>query len=91
MFAANGFLMKFDVTAGTVERFIRLLRGGAAGLPFVTGSWSSDGNILFFDWRAGGALHVGRRLVGSSPVAITTLNGPRYDQYHSWPQLLDGG
>ena len=46
VFAANGFLMKFDVTAGTVERFIRLPEA-APPVPFVTGSWSSDGNILF--------------------------------------------
>ena len=88
VFAANGFLMKFDVTAGTVERFIRLPEA-APPVPFVTGSWSSDGNILFSIGGPAGLYRVPAS--GGSPVAITTLNGPRGDHYHSWPQLLDGG
>ena len=88
VFAANSFLMKLDVTAGTVERFIRLPEA-APPVPFVTGSWGSDGNILFSIGGPAGLYRVPAS--GGSPVAATTLNGPRGDQYHSWPQLLEDG
>ena len=88
VFAANGFLMKLDVTAGTIERFIRLPEA-APPVPFVTGSWGRDGNILFSIGGPAGLYRVSAS--GGSPIAITTLNGPRGDHYHSWPQLLDDG
>jgi eukaryotic-like serine/threonine-protein kinase len=88
VFAANGFLMKLDVAAGTVERFIRLPEE-APPVPFVTGSWSSDGIILFSIGGPTGIYQVPAS--GGSATALTKLDGARGDQYHSWPQLLDGG
>ena len=88
VFAANGFLMKLDVGAGAVERFIRLPEE-APPAPFVTGSWSSDGTILFSIGGPAGLYRVAAS--GGSATLLTKLDGGRGDQYHSWPQLLDGG
>jgi eukaryotic-like serine/threonine-protein kinase len=88
VFAANRFLMKHDVVAGTVERFLRL-PDEAPPVPFVTGSWSSDGTVLF---SIGGPTGLYRAAAsGGSAAAITKLDSARGDQYHSWPQLVGGG
>ncbi len=86
--AANRFLMKYDVVAGTVERFVRL-PDEAPPVPFVTGSWDSDGTILFSIGGPAGLYRVPAS--GGSPAAITKLDSARSDQYHSWPQLVGGG
>ena len=86
--AANRFLMKHDVVAGTVERFVRL-PDEAPPVPFVTGSWDSDGTILFSIGGPAGLYRVPAS--GGSPAAITKLDSARGDQYHSWPQLVGGG
>ncbi len=88
VFAANGFLMKLDVGAGTVERFIRLPEESPP-VPFITGSWSSDGTILFSIGGPTGLYRVPAS--GGSATLFTKLDSGRGDQYHSWPQLLDGG
>jgi Tol biopolymer transport system component len=88
VFAANGFLMKLEVSAGTVERFIRLPEESPP-VPFVTGSWSSDGTILFSIGGPTGLYRVPAS--GGTAALITKLDSGRGDQYHSWPQLLDGG
>jgi hypothetical protein len=88
VFAANRFLMKHDVVEGTVERFVRL-PDEAPPVPFVTGSWSSDGIILFSIGGPAGLYRVAAS--GGSPASTTKLDSARGDQYHSWPQLLGGG
>ena len=88
VFAANGFLMKLDVGAGTVERFIRLPEE-APPVPFVTGSWSSDGTILFSIGGPTGLYRVPAS--GGGATLSRSWIAARGDQYHSWPQLLDGG
>jgi eukaryotic-like serine/threonine-protein kinase len=88
VFAANRALMKLDVTAGTVERFLRLPEEAPA-VPFVTGSWGSDGTILFSIGGPSGLYRVAAS--GGTPVALTKLDGARSDNYHSWPQHLPGG
>jgi eukaryotic-like serine/threonine-protein kinase len=88
VFAANRFLMKHDVIAGTVERFVRL-PDEAPPVPFVTGSWSSDGTILFSIGGPTGLYRIPAS--GGSPAPSTTLDSTRRDQYHSWPQSLGKG
>jgi Tol biopolymer transport system component len=88
VFAANRALMKLDVAAGTVERFLKLPEETPA-VPFVTGSWGSDGTILFSIGGPTGLYRVAAS--GGTPVALTKLDGARGDNYHSWPQHLPGG
>ena len=88
VFAANGFLMKHDVIAGTVERFVRLPEE-TPPVPFVTGSWVSEGTILFSIGGPAGLYRIPAS--GGSPASMTKLDSARGDQYHSWPQLVGGG
>jgi Tol biopolymer transport system component len=77
-----------DLVTGAVERLCRL-PDEAPPVPFVTGSWSDDGTILFSIGGPTGIYRVSAS--GGSPEAVTKLDQTRGDNYHSWPQLLGGG
>ena len=86
--AVGRTLIKVDTRQSTVER-LTTLPDEAPATPFVTGSWSEDGGILL---SIGGRTGLYRLAAsGGSPRPVTTLDGPRGDEYHSWPQLLSGG
>jgi serine/threonine protein kinase len=85
VFAARRSLVKLDVTTGTSER-ICSLPDEAPPQPFVTGTWNAGGTILFSIGGPAGLYRV--QAAGGRPEALTTLDAPRGDQYHSWPQLL---
>jgi eukaryotic-like serine/threonine-protein kinase len=87
VFAAKQWLLKHDVVAGTVERFLRL-PDAAPAVPFVTGSWATDGTVLFSIGDTG-IYKVGA--AGGAPEVVTVLDKARGDRYHSWPQFLDDG
>jgi len=86
--SAKRALVKIDVARGTVERLCALPDDTPA-VPFVTGSWSEDGTILF---SAGGPLGLFRVPASGGPPAVaTTRDGSRGDHYHSWPQWIGAG
>ena len=80
-------LHRVDVVTGAVERLCTL--PDSPPEPFVTGAWDDDGTILFSIGGAAGIYRVSAS--GSSPVALTTLDKARGDNYHSWPQILPQG
>jgi eukaryotic-like serine/threonine-protein kinase len=85
VFAARRSLVKVDVATGATERLCAL-PDQAPEVPFVTGTWNETGTILFSIGGPAGLYRVAAS--GGRPEVLTTLDNPRGDQYHSWPQLL---
>jgi eukaryotic-like serine/threonine-protein kinase len=86
--SAKRALVKVDAARGTVERLCTFPDITPPD-PFVTGSWSEDGSILFSVGGQQGLYRVPAS--GGTATVLTTLDAGRGDQYHSWPQWLGGG
>jgi Tol biopolymer transport system component len=86
--AVGRTLLKVDTLHNTVER-LSMLPEAAPATPFVTGTWSEDGEILFSIGGRTGLYRIAA--TGGSPRPATTLDNSRGDEYHSWPQLLSDG
>lgn len=81
-FWADGALQKVAVQGGAPVKICDLPVG------FRGGSWGPDDTIIL------GGENTGLRRVsarGSEPVAITTPNMERREDYHAWPEMLPGG
>jgi eukaryotic-like serine/threonine-protein kinase len=86
VFAANAVLSKLDLKTRTLERLCSLPDQGAAE-QFVTGAWGPDDVV--FSIGPAGLYRV--PATGGQAAPLTTLDGPRRDNYHSWPQWLPDG
>jgi Tol biopolymer transport system component len=83
--AVRRALMKVDVVSGAIERLCAL-PDAAPEVPFVTGTWSAAGTVLF---SIGGNTGIYRvPATGGRADAATTIDSKRGDNYHSWPQFL---
>jgi eukaryotic-like serine/threonine-protein kinase len=86
--AIDGTLRKVDAATGTVERLC-MLPEGTPPVPFITGSWSDEGAVLFSIGGRSGIYKVPAS--GGHPEPISKLDAARGDHYHSWPQHVPGG
>jgi Tol biopolymer transport system component len=84
--AVGRALQKVDLATGIIER-ICTLPAETPPVPFVTGSWSTEGVILFSIGGATGLYRVAQS--GANRETVTSLDKGRTDNYHSWPQFLD--
>jgi dipeptidyl aminopeptidase/acylaminoacyl peptidase len=87
-FVADNELRKISIADGTVQRICLRPEGS-----YLDGVWGADGTIVI---AAGGSAAIGSRLytvsgAGGDATPLTTLDEPRAEQGHLWPQILPDG
>jgi serine/threonine protein kinase len=85
-FFADGKLKRIEVSGGSA---ITICEAPNAG----SGTWSSNGTILFSTWGLSGHQHVLLRVSasGGAVTEATSLDAKRNENGHSWPTFLPDG